>query len=534
MNSILARVNIFNRNSNNNGANKLPQQSNQARPQQQNNLNNRNQINLETNILNKIPKNFDEYFEKIKAIKHPLKDCKKIDKIEKNGKILDIYQYINKSNSLHNDHSITIIFVGQSGAGKSTVINAFVNFLLGVYYDQSCRYKIVIGNKEKEKDQTKSQTEEITMYKINSPIFPGITFKLIDTPGFADTENKETESKVEQNSVDKKHLERFEEFFNNKLAEEETGLILGICFVVKAAENRVTNFQKLIISSILNLFGKNVGSNFLALLTHADTDDPDAIQVLTKEIDVFKKKEEQKANWYWCISSIKYFQIILKRGDKGIFDDNIDNFLLFTKEIIKLSVIDMTLTKKNLHLKRSLNDLKKGIKTEQLDILLQKYNILQDSKKKLDEKIIECNKKQEELSQKQKALNDKTNEKKKIDDSINSLDTEIKNSDSKIQKCNEQITSFEDSLLDVNNKLDELNNTIKEDEKKKLELNDKKTKAEKELKEIEEKMKSYGSKINNNDNNNNDNNVPLDKSIDVLQKLLDDKKKNVESLEQNI
>jgi len=34
---------------------------------------------------------------------------------------------------------------------------------------------------------------------------------------------------------------------NNRLIEEETGLILGICFVIKASENRVTNFQKLII-----------------------------------------------------------------------------------------------------------------------------------------------------------------------------------------------------------------------------------------------------------------------------------------------
>ena len=187
------------------------------------------------------PKDFDDYIEKIKPIKHPVKDSKKFDIIQKNGKKLDIYQYSNKPKS-DSDHSITIIFVGQSGAGKSTVINAYVNFLLGTYYNQSCRYKIVIGNKEKEKDQTKSQTEEITMYKIQSPLYPGITFKLIDTPGFADTENEESESKIEQNAVDKKHLNTFEDFFNNKLAEEETGLILGICFVVKAAENRV-NFK---------------------------------------------------------------------------------------------------------------------------------------------------------------------------------------------------------------------------------------------------------------------------------------------------
>ena len=507
-----------------------PQQSNQIRPQQTNNSNNRNQINTTTNIQNKFPKNFDEYIERIKKIKHPLKDCKKIDYVEKDGIKLDIYEYVNKSQSSDSDHSISIIFVGQSGAGKSTVINAYVNFLLGAYHDQQCRYKIVLGNKEKEKDQTKSQTEEITMYKINSPIFPGITFKLIDTPGFADTENKETESRVEQNSVDKKHLERFEEFFNNKLAEDETGLILGICFVVKAAENRVTNFQKLIISSILNLFGKNVGSNFLALLTHADSDEPNAVQVLTKEIEVFKKKEQEKANWYWCVSSIKYFEIIKSRGAAGMFEDAIENFINFTLEIIKLPVIDMTLTKTNLHLKRSLNNLKKSIKTEQLDILLQKYNILKNSQVALDKKIEECNKKQKELEEKQEALNKKTNEKKKIDNEITSLDNEIEKCDSTINNCNIQITNFQNNLKEVNSNLNDLENKVKEGEKIKNELYDQKINAEKELKEIEEKIKSYSPSPSQNNNNN----ISLDQSINDLQTLLDQKKESIKTLETNI
>ena len=175
------------------------------------------------------------------------------------------------SSSTDNNRSISIIFVGQSGAGKSTLINSYTNFLLGVYYDQPCRYKIVFGNKEKEKDQTKSQTKEITMYKIQSPLYPRITFNLIDTPGFGDTENEESDSKIEQNLEDKKHLNAFIEFFNNKLANEES-VLLCICFVVKASENRITNYQKYIFSSILNLFGKNVGSTFLAFLTHSDSD----------------------------------------------------------------------------------------------------------------------------------------------------------------------------------------------------------------------------------------------------------------------
>ena len=103
-----------------------------------------------------------------------------------------------------------------------------------------------------------SQTSEIAVYQIKSPLYPGITFKLIDTPGFADTGNKESDSKMEMNAVDKQHLNKFNEFKYNKLIEEDDKLKLAICFVDKASENRVTNFQKTIISNILNLFGKRM------------------------------------------------------------------------------------------------------------------------------------------------------------------------------------------------------------------------------------------------------------------------------------
>ena len=378
------------------------EQENSSQPIQQKSTNdcqngsNNKRLKNKDNGKNKkesFPKDFDDYLLKIKKIKNPKKKCKKIEEIKENDKKLDIYQYISESKLYNSDHSVTIIFVGQSGAGKSTLINAYVNFLRGVYYNQPCRYKVVIGNKDKEKDQTKSQTEEITMYKIKSPLYPGVIFKLIDTPGFADTENKDTGSKINQNEIDKMHLNRFEDFFNNRLIEEETGLILGICFVIKASENRVTNFQKLIISSVLNLFGKNVGSNFLALLTHSDSDKSNAIDVLTKEIDIFRIKEEKKEEWHWSLSSIKYFEIIEKQRDIGSFHGNIEDFISFTNKIITLPVIDLTLTKKNLHLKKRLNELKKGIKEEHLDILLKSYKTLQDSKNKLNEQIKECNKK---------------------------------------------------------------------------------------------------------------------------------------------
>ena len=349
------------------------------------NIHDKKIVEKSENNLNKYPMNFNDYEKITKNIIHPIKGSKIIECVENNGQKLDIYHYLNKNIlTCGNNRSIGILFVGQSGAGKSTLINAYTNFLLGVNYNQPCRYKIVIENKEKE--QTKSQTEEITVYTIQSPLYPGIIFKLIDTPGIGDTdtENIETESRINKNLIYKKYLEKFEDFFSGKLLEKEAGLTLAICFVVKALENRITNYQKEIFSNIMNLFGKNIVSNFLAIFTHSDTEEPNAKQVLTRVIEEFRKKEEKKEKWYWCFSSRIFFENTKRKFFSNIYNDNLEKFVFFTKEIIKLKIVDITLTKQNLYLNKKLNDLKKYIINELLFGLLNNSKTISD-KDKIDE-----------------------------------------------------------------------------------------------------------------------------------------------------
>ena len=74
--------------------------------------------------------------------------------------------------------------VGQTGSGKTTLLNFFVNFLLGVSFDDSFRYVLIIENPEK--SQIHSQTEQVQKYRIKPTInLPPII--LVDTPGFGDT-----------------------------------------------------------------------------------------------------------------------------------------------------------------------------------------------------------------------------------------------------------------------------------------------------------------------------------------------------------
>ena len=113
--------------------------------------------------------------------RHPVYGSKKIgEEIIEDDK-LDIYDYPLNIEYSSKEKSISILFVGQSGAGKSTFINAYVNHLLGITRDHKIRYKLILGDAKKEKDQTQSQTDFITIYNVRSLKYDNVLFKLIDT-----------------------------------------------------------------------------------------------------------------------------------------------------------------------------------------------------------------------------------------------------------------------------------------------------------------------------------------------------------------
>ena len=116
---------------------------------------------------------------------------------------------------------------------------------------------------------------------------------------------------------------------------------------------------------------------------------------MTKEVVEFQKKAENKEVWYWCVSSVKYYEILQKKIDMGAYEDNIIEFISFTKTVINMPKTDMTFNKKYLYLNETLNVLKKTIKDEYLTILLEKYNLLKISLNNLEELIKKCNERNE-------------------------------------------------------------------------------------------------------------------------------------------
>ncbi|XP_039463964.1 uncharacterized protein LOC116312949 isoform X2 [Oreochromis aureus] len=156
----------------------------------------------------------------------------------------------------------TILLVGETGAGKSTLINALLNYTMGVKWEDDVWFTIV--EEEKKERQTESQTSDVIMYEIFG--FEGETLPysltIIDTPGYGDTRGIEHDDIISHRLLD--------------LFRSEDGVheISAVGLVMKASDNRLSDRLMYIFDSVTSLFGKNLEKNIVALITHSDGTKP--------------------------------------------------------------------------------------------------------------------------------------------------------------------------------------------------------------------------------------------------------------------
>ncbi|XP_053350123.1 uncharacterized protein LOC128520105 [Clarias gariepinus] len=180
-----------------------------------------------------------------------------------------------------------ILMVGETGTGKTTLINAMVNYILGVKFTDEVWFEITEeGGDNPISDQSKSQTTKITVYElfVQDNQF---SLTIIDTPGYGDTRGSEYDRQIADNLY--------------KLFHSDSGVkeIDAVCLVVKASQNRLTDRQQYIFDALLSLFGKDIENNIVIMVTHSDGIPPeDALNAIKKAGIPSRRDEENQPDHF--------------------------------------------------------------------------------------------------------------------------------------------------------------------------------------------------------------------------------------------
>ena len=218
---------------------------------------------------------------------------------------------------LSTKHTKVVMAMGATGAGKSTLINAMVNYVLGVNYDDDFQFILICD--ETSESQAHSQTSAIAAYTFYWQEGFNVPYNLllIDTPGFGDTRGL---------AQDEETLRQLNDLLNS------IDHIHAIGLVVQASLARLTANQKYIFTSVLSLFAKDISENVVILATFADknvkvTDALKADKVPHSKIfqfnncalyaDEYDKMTE--LHWKKCFVSMeKFFNYLVGVSDKSL------------------------------------------------------------------------------------------------------------------------------------------------------------------------------------------------------------------------
>ncbi|CAL8347481.1 unnamed protein product [Merluccius merluccius] len=162
----------------------------------------------------------------------------------------------------------TIMFMGATGSGKSTLINGMINYILGINWKDSFRFKLI--DEGQLKSQAESQTSHVTAYKVNYQDGFQVPYSLtlVDTPGFGDTQGIERDRAI---------TEQIRRLFTSEKGVCE---IDAVCFVTQASLARLTATQKYVFDSVLSIFGKDMAENICMLVTFAGGQQPPVLEAI--------------------------------------------------------------------------------------------------------------------------------------------------------------------------------------------------------------------------------------------------------------
>lgn len=151
----------------------------------------------------------------------------------------------------------TILLLGETGSGKSTLINALFNYTLKVTWDDEIWFHVV---EETMTSKTETQTSDVIVYEFfgfeSRPMPYSLT--IIDTPGFGDIKG------VEHDALITKRL------FDLFRSEDGVKELNAVGLVLKSSVNRICDRLMYVLDSVMSLLGKDMVENIAVLFTFSD------------------------------------------------------------------------------------------------------------------------------------------------------------------------------------------------------------------------------------------------------------------------
>lgn len=207
--------------------------------------------------------------------------------------------------------------MGETGSEKTTLLDAFVNYLDGMNFEDDWRFKLVDENHLKDRPGNQNQTEVISTCYVNFHRDEGkeINIRIIDTPGLGNIK-----AVLQDNII----IKKFERLFN------EIRELDYILVTVKANITRWTNAAQYVYDRVQQVFGKDAFHRFMLMCTFADGQKPLSLDTLKDKFiyqDYFcfnnsalyvpsmNAGPNKKTFWRLCISRVKkFFDVILEKN----------------------------------------------------------------------------------------------------------------------------------------------------------------------------------------------------------------------------
>eukprot|EP00923_Selenidium_pygospionis_P019654 GHVN01034299.1.p1 GENE.GHVN01034299.1~~GHVN01034299.1.p1 ORF type:complete len:724 (-),score=69.19 GHVN01034299.1:1234-3405(-) len=195
-----------------------------------------------------------------------------------------IPEFESTGQSFDESNAMVVILCGETGSGKTTHINAVMNWLMGVKVQDPYRILLIDDSGA---IVTQSVTSTITIYRIRHlegmPL--GKDLMLVDSPGFLDTKGLEGDAFITAAFM--------------KLFEHLTH-VTCVGLVVNSTHQRLTAQAKYVIEVMLQLYHKCVRDNILPICTFANHADPLCIAGLVQDKVPFKKYVKVENSMFSC------------------------------------------------------------------------------------------------------------------------------------------------------------------------------------------------------------------------------------------